>query len=452
MHMEKKTANHEYEVFDKMRHLITEKLKLVFTYEMPMAPRRGYVPDIIITKDNTRIAVVEVKHDLRNYDKNIDPILRQVANANGFICAIITDGDNFLLSRTSKSYSENFEEFDINDLPKLLEETNFSDQIDELERLKPHLADFSNAVKVAADTKLHDDDTDTFKRKENILRFLERCKETDLIVKGGKLQFFDVKKENEFFEQLIEPYTADTVYRYTSHDSVFRTLESGQQSMCCLIGMNDKSEVNYVDKYLNPSVLTTSYDKKKENNYFILSCVEDTNDENLTMWRFYGDNTRGIRLTYMPQPMPDGFRLAKIYYGDKINHHAGLEFLKELLKIPIGKVMFQFNHIDYWKHYFKPFDYSIEKEVRLLYEKCSSNLPNQIKWIKVEEFSVTIPLALFNVKGFPLKIRELRLGPNMKEIETNELQLKQLCAERNILTETDAENNISASRIDSYRI
>ena len=288
--------------------------------------------------------------------------------------------------------------------------------------------------------------------KARIKTFVATCKDNDFEVKGGKLCFSDIKKENEFFEQLIESFDGDIVYRYTSLDSLFLTLKTGKQGMCCLVGMNDKSEVYYADKYLKRESGKTAYDRNKENNFFILSCVEDTPEENLMMWRLYGDNTKGVRIKYTPKAMPDGFRFAKIYYGSGIDKHPGLDFIKKIQELYFGPIRFLFRHYDYWKHFFKPYDYAMENEVRLLYETTASNPPKTTEWIKGGEFSILIPLVLFDEKAFPLDIEEIKIGPNMSARDTNLLQIRQLVKDKTIYPiSKDVDKNVSMSRIEHYR-
>ena len=229
-------------------------------------------------------------------------------------------------------------------------------------------------------------------------------------------------------------------------------LQSGNQGMCCLVGMNDKSEVYYADRYLNRDSGKTAYDRNKENNYFILSCVEDKPDEDLMMWRLYGDNTKGVRIKYTPKDMPDGFRFAKIYYGSDINNHPGLNFIKGIQDLKFGSIKFWFRRFDYWKHFFKPYDYAVEKEVRLLYETTTSNTLKKKDWIKGGEFSILMPLALFDEKNFPLDIEEIKIGPNMSARDTNLLQIRQLVKEKSIQPiSKDVDRNVTVSRIEHYR-
>lgn len=437
----------EFKVFNHLREEITNKAGVVLTYEMPLSVGRGYSADILIYRDDEHIAVVDVKQrDRLEGMKIAEDKLRQIAFTQGYLYAIITNDKQYLLWEIKDGPQGAYHDITLEELIGKFE--SIKPHIDDVESKKPHAADFCTDVQRLADECLSED----AERNKKIKDFATGCKDNDFLVKGGKLRFSDIKKENEFFEQLIETFEGDTVYRYTSLDSLFLTLKTGNQGMCCLVGMNDKSEVYYADKYLGRDNGKTTYDQKKENNYFILSCVEDQPEENLMMWRLYGDNTKGVRIQYIPKNMPDGFRFAKIYYGSDIHTHPGLDFIKKMLETKFGAVYFQFLHLDYWKHFFKPADYAMEKEVRLLYETTASNPPNFTDWIKDGEFSILIPLALFDEKAFPLDIQEIKIGPNMQSRDTNLLQVRQLITEKAIQPiSVDADNNVTVSRIEHYR-
>ena len=439
----------EIEVFNHLRAEITKKADVILTYEMPVSLRENWADILIYTGDH-HVAIIDVKgaQDISRMHQ-AEQKLRAVAFNQGYQFAIITNNEDYLLWELKEGPSGEFRKIALEDLVGKFE--TIKSVIDQEEKDIPHAKDFKNAVNKLVEKHFQDDNA----RANRIKDFVKNCQDIDFIVKGGKLQFFDVKKENQFFEQLIEMFDEDEIYRYTSLDSLYLTLSTGQQGMCSLIGMNDKSEVNYADDYLELSDGKTAYDKKKENNFFILSCVEEDSQEqeSLTMWRLYGDKTEGVRITYQRAPMTDGFKFGKIYYGTDKDKHPGLDFVKAMQTTKMGNVYFRFKHLDYWKHFFKHYDYSIEKEVRLLYEKTNSNMPAQIKWIKGGEYGILIPLALFNEVTFPLNILKIHLGPNMKEHETNLLQIQMLVEEKGILPiSSNVEDNVKESRIKHYRI
>ena len=437
----------ELQVFDHLRQEITEKAGVVLTYEMPITVGRRYSADILIYHEDEHIALVEVKKPLSPENvSNAEANLKRLALSQGYLYAIITDNESYRLWEAKDGLLGDYRDATLTEIVDVFK--SIKSHIDDVESKKPHAVAFSTEVARLAEECLSDDND----RINRIKAFAATCKDNDFEVKGGKLRFSDIKKENDFFEQLIEPFNGDTVYRYTSLDSLFKTLKTGNQGMCCLVGMNDKSEVYYADSYLDRDSGKTAYDRNKENNFFILSCVEDSPDENLMMWRLYGDNTKGVRIKYTPKAMPDGFRFAKIYYGCDIKTHPGLDFIKKIQELKFGMIAFRFRHFDYWKHFFKPFDYHMENEVRLLYETTASNLPKITDWIKGGEFSILIPLALFDEKTFPLDIEEIKIGPNMSALETNLLQIRQLVKDKKIHPiSNDVDKNVSPSRIEHYR-
>lgn len=437
----------ELQVFDHLRQEITEKAKVDFTYEMPISLGRKYDADILIYHEDAHIALVEVKRPLTPDNISRAEInLKNLALSQGYLYAIITDDKQFRLWEAKDGLEGTFRDASLEDIIDVIK--SIKTLIDDEENKKPHADDFCKEVQRLADECLADDND----RIGRIKTFVADCKDIDFEVKDGRLRFSDIKKENEFFEQLIETFNGDTIYRYTSLNSLFLTLQSGSQGMCCLVGMNDKSEVYYADRYLNRESGKTAYDRNKENNYFILSCVEDKPDEDLMMWRLYGDNTKGVRIKYTPKDMPDGFRFAKIFYGSDIKKHPGLDFIREIQELKFGAIKFWFRHFDYWKHFFKPYDYAIEHEVRLLYETTASNPPKKTDWIKGGEFSILMPLALFDEKKFPLDIEEIKIGPNMSARDTNLLQIRQLVKEKSIQPiSKDVDKNVTVSRIEHYR-
>lgn len=439
----------EIEVFNNLRSEITKKADVILTYEMPVSLRDNWADILIYTGDH-HVAIIDVKgtQDISRMP-HAEQKLRAVAFSQGYQFAIITNNHDYRLWELKDGPSGEFHSIDQGELIDKFE--TIKSVIDKEEKDVLHAKDFKKEVNQLIGEHLKDD----INRANRLKDFIKTCKDNDFIVKGGKLQFVDIKKENQFFEHLIEMFNGDEIYRYTTLDSLYLTLSTGQQGMCSLTGMNDKSEVNYADEYLELSDGRTAYDKKKENNYFILSCVEEDpqEQESLTMWRLYGDDTEGVRITYKPDTMTDGFKFGKIYYGSDKDKHPGLDFLKAMQTTKMGNVYFRFVHLDYWKHFFKHHDYAVEREVRLLYEKTNSNMPAQIKWIKGGEYGILIPLALFAETTFPLNIHKIHLGPNMKERETNLLQIQVLISDKGIQPiSSNVEDNIHESRIRHYRI
>lgn len=442
--MIKRRESLEERVIDKLQEKILEKVQVEFT-----ATSRGrysymYAPDCLISKDGSHIAVVEVKSNFDTLPR-FQEGYKRFTISNGYLYFIVATENEYRIYEGSSGIDGDFYSITLDDIISKLQSVIGID-----EKAKgdfDYIVELKKLIKASA-SKFDDDDKG---RKDCLEKFSDGISNKDLIIKNGSLEFFDSKKEDELFEQLFEKWDNGQVYRYTSYSSLFRTLNDQNQSMCCLIGMNDKSEVNYADSYLDISSGKTEYDYRQENKFFILSCVEDDDDERFTMWRLYGDNTQGVRLTYTPQSMPIGFRFMKIYYETTPGYHPGLEFIKLLTQTPIGPVKLHLKRFCYWKHFFKPYDYRIEEEVRLICEKGGAFNPKTI-WIKGEEFSIAVPLVLIPLAQFPLHLEAVKLGLNMKERDVNKLQIKELCFERGIKASSGKELDVDDSRIKHYRI
>ena len=72
-----------------------------------------------------------------------------------------------------------------------------------------------------------------------------------------------------------------------------------------------------------------------------------------------------------------------------------------------------------WSHFFKPFEYRDEQEVRLLFFQDK----NDSKWIYETHFGIVTPIMTFpieeNNNQFPLILDKITLGPITKEADIN---------------------------------
>ena len=62
--------------------------------------------------------------------------------------------------------------------------------------------------------------------------------------------------------------------------------------------MNDISEIDYADKYINIDTIILDETVKESNNIFILSCCDESMSDDLMMWRLYTQNAEGVNLKY----------------------------------------------------------------------------------------------------------------------------------------------------------
>ena len=286
---------------------------------------------------------------------------------------------------------------------------------------------------------------------------------------------FDEQTEDSLFRQLItiatqfdkkSEITKDndgirhlpTVLRYTSFASFTRNFIENTESMACVIGMNDRSECFFLNQSLDGSTnIHLSNMKPQEiddlNKSYIVSCC-DIKKEDLTMWRLYGDDGKGVRLkyTYYPDSVQKStnFILLPVVYENK--HKDLVKALKELFRMKRinGRYKFVFNRLSIWKYFFKSSDYSVEEEIRLLfkYDKKNKNSNIVIKWVKNDSYNIIHPIVIFkDLKDFPLKLKAITLGPKCAEKDSNKAQLQQFIREYR----KDENIEVKESTIKHYR-
>jgi hypothetical protein len=260
----------------------------------------------------------------------------------------------------------------------------------------------------------------------------------------GFYSFDNIDKEKNFFQMIVGlPKCSEMVFRYTSLETLFVMLNKGTYRMNGIVGMNDKSEIDYFDKKSN--MKSSGLSIRELNKTYISSCsfLED----DLTMWRLYGDDAQGVCLVFEIVPVEkrhEDFFLAPVNYEEKGHVHKALEMLKKMATLKI-----RFVELDKWKHFFKPFEYAVEQEIRLMFfdnEKYNNGVINR-DWVKTWSHSIVNPIVDFklNAPSFPLQLRRVILGPKMLESNINKGQLEDLISTRGYNIQVDF------SKIDNYR-
>lgn len=274
--------------------------------------------------------------------------------------------------------------------------------------------------------------------------------------------------ENTFFRLLTEELKADEfIYRYTSLDTVFSTVKHTSVRLNGIVGMNDISEVGYVEGYLDDGFVPLENDDDVEqiNNRFIL-CSSILNDD-LMQWRLYSDDCKGACLKFKVKKsnVLSGLQLRKISYGieqNGRNYHPELELISKMTKAvkDINKQSIQFRALSIWKHFFKSFEYRPEQEVRLLLilsrnksikgEKLVDEQPHSFNkdWCLTTSHQIVNPFVTISLddNALPIELTEIILGPKCPEMIANKKQFEQLLREKSM-------NNVltSFSRIKNYR-
>lgn len=252
-----------------------------------------------------------------------------------------------------------------------------------------------------------------------------------------------------FFDSLLEsPKIESKFYRYSSLESAFMTINSKKFMFSGIVGMNDITEVDYVENYL---FKRTIEDHKKHwkhieslNMKYIMSCT--TLEDDLTFWRLYGDDFQGASLEMNLLENNSNFIIKKVSYADRYGKDKILEPITEFYNYIYNnfRLKLMFKNIDTWKHFFKPYDYSVEKEVRILYK---GDIKDERIWNLTYSHKILNPFAFVEMAETPFKLRKIYLGRKQVSCSTNEYQFKQLLRERSLNKDVD----VVLSKITNYR-
>ena len=286
---------------------------------------------------------------------------------------------------------------------------------------------------------------------EIIKKYLKKCK-----LDKFKLRLQDVKLKNDFLcfssnyeKKFIKQfpsfsYDDERICRYVPLDTLFQIIKNKKIRLNGIVGMNDSTEADFVEKILYGKKLDNIESQKKANSIYIMSCSSGNNIDKLTQWRLYGDDTKGACLVFEinenNKTSSRGFKLGKVQYckyksdslEEKNNPSEILSNIKDFIESVYDKTLlpFVFHSFHEWAHFYKPEDYEIEDEIRLLYVNNGSITK---KWfvsnkINVINSYIEIPLAK---RDFPLKLTEIYLGPKCPERDENKKQLKVMLNEIN---------------------
>lgn len=442
-----KRVSIELELEDRIYKLFRDNLSEEF--EIMSAQRQTALkrPDITISKNDKRLAIVEVKPgiDYSHHRQEAETQVTNLAYNEGFRYAIIAiDVATFWLKDCFLNKNDVFKKMSFQTICDVFE----------IIRDPYHVVgkEYRDAVfnKLAEITKGDNDKIEVFKERNRAATFM---------IDDDTFFFEKDTVEDELFECLLQRFEGEHVCRYTSLASLFRTINEGTQSMCCIVGMNDRSECTYADNYIRDlqgrATLTTKtlYEAEVENRYFILSCMDEKKYDDLTMWRLYGDNTRGVNIMYdVDEKKLNGYKLYHIDYAEQPGGqgHTALNLIGALMGLKVGDNSFKLRKWNEWKHFFKPYEYRDELEIRLLYDKKEKPAD---KWILTSDYQIACPLVLFKLKDFPLVIEEVKLGPNCPDVEVNQLQLELMIKElRKSFRFARKKGVVVTSNIETYRM
>jgi|GEM_PF-5611017 len=265
---------------------------------------------------------------------------------------------------------------------------------------------------------------------------------------------FDI--EGQLFLELLEPIKETQVCRYTSLESLFQSLNCKSYRLASIIAMNDRSEIDYAYKQMNlfykPLHSLSIWEMEELNKSFISSCTNIRKKDDLTMYRLYGDDSRGVCLVFDYDQDKERYNLLlrQVSYGEARKRHDKLDRLATFLQTLTAthRIRFRFMYFDTWKHFFKSSDYALEEEIRLLYIEKPGFKPDDQGWVKSypDQIISRYVTFLLDHENFPLKLRSIVVGPNCPDAAVNKRQLEVMLKHRGITGVT-----VELSQIESYR-
>jgi len=446
-----------------------EMPKVVYTYDLEQKvlsimqeyfpPRRiskgvGFVGEnglyqadfaIFGTDRNIRV-IIEVKSRLNVTESVYKKIYENLRSANYDGYFVLTDGDVTIYSRKGQSILEgNFRLF--------LKEIAKNDNT----HAKPTLTaikDFlkSSISKTEAKSKFE-------KEKEKLLKqFIENIHSGDIHQdeKEDSTWLLSITKERELFRILLGEYEGDYIVKFSSARSLLTLLEKESIGMCSLVCMNDPSEKDYADSYLgiNDGVSDSA------DTFIISACGEDA-ETDLTMWRLYGDDAKGVCLKLWidkEKINKHGFYLAPVSYSKPNKEHYELEVIKNITNQPKDqnwKIELSEWHI--WKHFFKQHMYAVENEIRLLYMPSEYIPLSESIWFTDDRTSIYSEMKVFDLSrstAFPLSLSRVVLGIKFPMPKENIPQFNRRFTKSGICIHQSEERDkklVSLSDIENYR-
>lgn len=399
---------------DNLTAAFPENLRSIWTTKIPENIFKNmHMGDLIVTRGTCPMATIRIVTDLRQSELDNEYKKYYQVSLRDNIYVIISDGTRLYRWKTADNGDCTWESCSYEDFVKILVSTPIS--------------------------KLEQDIV--YKLLKNVFDNHSFAKEKNLSIEASDLIFdtnkytvsLTEKKENELLNLIIPSLTKTslqaTITRFTSIETLFAILINNSIRMYSAESMNDKEDCDFLWKDLYGAM---NKDPRSPlcAPVYLMSCSL-ANDTDLTMWRLYGDDTRGVCLKYnVPaKKMTGGFYLSRIVYSDDVKY----DFIKTLVGSSLKFSMpLMLNKWNIWSAFFKDKEYKIEQEVRLLYvfetDSCSRQ-PSGRGWVMSKANNIANRYVDFQITPtapFPLQMTNVYIGANNEEQEVNIRQFQQL--------------------------
>lgn len=243
-------------------------------------------------------------------------------------------------------------------------------------------------------------------------------------------EYFQTKKDQIFESSILG---SDCIAKYTSLETALEILKSGKIRVMSVTAMNDRMEIGHL--YGKLSNDKSAYLEDKTKIYFARQrylTSFTTRIDDLTMWRLYGNQGRGVCLLFS-EPYNCDF-----YYP--IDYASGKSEIIKTAKLICNEIeelgmSFTFKSIEtIWQYFHKQEGFSDEKELRYL--RIDKTLPDGYILASngiVSGYKDLLLTGDYEIENrFPCCLQGIILGPNMKNVDVNMYQLENLAHERGI--------------------
>jgi hypothetical protein len=392
--------------------------------------------DFLLFYRNNPLAVIEMKANEKMFSKGFEQ-LKVAAENTKVELLIVSDGNRSELRRGKSKDSENFES--LHSLAQYLRKLTRFDSED----LAHEVALVIKHVLVSSKY---------YSRHYAGELTVDRIADSLILVEGGVSFDPSTGLEDYIFSGFLEDPEGSEIYRYSSWGSIFKSIESESVRMNGLAGMNDNSELHYADSYLELKESFESLseeDMRELNERFILSCSSLKDD--LTMWRLYSEDGAGAAVTMeIKKDMEKSFFIKRVSYALPSGRHPALDVLKVIIrKLKKLKLKLFFKRYHIWKHFFKPYEYVIEKEIRILFVNSLNRIP--VQWGLTMSHTIANPYIIVPLNLFPARFAEVTFGVRFPEKIANLKQLKCVSEGRGSFSSPATELKIQNSKIVNYR-